>query len=67
MDWDGDELDALIITDQTCIPGCVVPTRISGAMEMIDGGGTDTKLITVIGCDPRYKHITKLEDLSKHT
>ena len=36
-------------------------------MEMIDGGETDTKLITVIGCDPRYKHINKLEDLSKHT
>ena len=67
LDWDGDELDALIISDQTFIPGCVVPTRIIGAMEMIDGGETDTKLITVIDCDPRYKHINKLEDLSKHT
>ena len=38
-----------------------------GAMEMIDGGETDTKLITVVDCDPRYKHINKLEDLSKHT
>ena len=46
---------------------CVVPTRIIGAMEMIDGGETDTKLITVIDCDPRYKHINKLEALSKHT
>ena len=63
----GDELDALIISDQTFIPGCVVPTRIIGAMEMIDGGETDTKLITVIDCDPRYKHINTLADLSTHT
>ena len=35
--------------DQTFIPGCVVPTRIIGAMEMIDGGETDTKLIKVGG------------------
>ena len=47
-DWDGDEVDALVISDQTFIPGCVVPTRIIGAMEMIDGGETDTKLITLL-------------------
>lgn len=35
-------------------------------MEMIDSGETDTKLIGVIACDPRYSHITKLEDVPKH-
>ena len=34
---------------------------------MIDGGKTDTKLITLIVCVPRYKHINKLGDISKHT
>ncbi len=66
LDWDGDELDALIISDQSFIPGCIVPVRIIGAMEMIDDGETDTKLITVIDCDPRYDNINKIEDLAKH-
>ncbi|MGL4647721.1 MAG: inorganic diphosphatase [Mycoplasmoidaceae bacterium] len=66
LDWDGDELDALIIADQSFIPGCVVPVRIIGAMEMIDDGETDTKLITVIDCDPRYDNIKKISDLSNH-
>jgi inorganic pyrophosphatase len=33
---------------------------------MIDNGETDTKLIGVIDCDPRWKHIDKLADLSQH-
>jgi inorganic pyrophosphatase len=35
------------------MPGTIVPTRILGALEMIDNGETDTKLIGVIDCDPR--------------
>ncbi|WP_412031875.1 inorganic diphosphatase [Malacoplasma muris] len=66
LDWDGDELDALIISDQEFIPGSVVPVRVIGAMEMIDGNETDTKLITVIDCDPRYKHINNLKDVNEH-
>ena len=66
LDWDGDELDALIVSDQEFLPGVIVPVRVIGAMEMIDGGETDTKLITVIDCDPRYKHINKLSDLNEH-
>lgn len=66
LDWDGDELDALIISDQSFIPGCNVPVRVLGAMEMIDGGETDTKLITVIDCDPRYEHLKELKDVPKH-
>ena len=66
LDWDGDELDVLVVADQAFMPGIVVPTRILGAMHMVDGGETDTKLIGVIDCDPRYAHIQKLEDLSAH-
>ena len=66
LDWDGDELDVLVIADQSFIPGVQVPTRIIGAVEMIDSGDTDTKLIGVIDCDPRYSHIKKLSDISNH-
>ena len=66
LDWDGDELDVLVFSDQTFMPGSIVPTRIVGAMEMIDDGETDTKLIGIIDVDPRYKWIKSLDDMPKH-
>ncbi len=66
LDWDGDELDVLVIADQEFNPGINVPVRIVGAMEMIDGGETDTKLLGVIDCDVRYKGIQKLSDVNTH-
>lgn len=64
LDWDGDELDVLIISDHSFMPGVEVPTRIIGALEMIDAGETDTKLIGVIDVDPRFDNINTLEDLA---
>lgn len=67
LDWDGDPLDAMIIADQSFAPGSHVPVRVLGAMKMIDGGETDTKLITVIDVDPRFDHIQTLEDVPSHS
>ncbi|NOQ50583.1 MAG: inorganic pyrophosphatase [Mycoplasmataceae bacterium] len=66
LDWDGDPLDGLMIGDSAFIPKVIVPVRIIGAMKMIDGGETDTKLITVIDVDPRFDHIKNLNDVPKH-
>ncbi len=66
LDWDGDELDVVLFADQEFQPGVVVPTRIVGAMDMIDGNETDTKLIGIIDCDPRYNHIETLNDIPEH-
>ncbi|AJQ45292.1 inorganic pyrophosphatase [Ureaplasma diversum] len=66
LDFDGDELDILVIADQAIAPGISVPVRIVGAMEMIDGGETDTKLLGVIDCDPRYSQINKFADIPTH-
>jgi inorganic pyrophosphatase len=33
---------------------------------MVDGGETDTKLIGVIDCDPRWLHVNTIKDLSPH-
>ena len=63
LDWDGDALDALVLADQEFIPTSSVPVRVIGAMKMIDGGETDTKLITVIDVDPRYKHVESMNDV----
>lgn len=60
---DGDPLDILVICDYPTFPGCIVPARVLGYLEMTDGGKTDYKLISVVDCDPRYKEYNELEEL----
>ncbi len=66
LDWDGDPLDALVIADHSIFPGVEVEVRVLGSMHMIDGGETDTKLITVINSDKRFAHINNLKDVPQH-
>ena len=35
---DGDALDILVVCDYPTFPGCIVPARVLGYLEMIDGG-----------------------------
>ncbi|MCU4117163.1 inorganic diphosphatase [Mycoplasma zalophi] len=65
LDWDGDELDVLVYSQETFMPGVSLEARVIGAMKMIDGGETDTKLIAVHADDYRLDHITKLADLDQ--
>lgn len=60
---DGDPLDILVVCSDPTFPGCMVPARVLGYLEMIDGGKTDYKLISVVDCDPRYDDIHELADL----
>ena len=61
---DGDELDILVICSDPTFPGCTVPARVLGYLDMMDNGKLDYKLISVVDCDPRYDEIHSLEDLS---
>ncbi|TDV24318.1 inorganic pyrophosphatase [Mycoplasmopsis mustelae] len=63
LDWDGDELDVLLYSPETFIPGVKLNARIIGAMKMIDDGETDTKLIAVHNDDYRLDAIKSLSDL----
>lgn len=63
LDWDGDELDVLLYSDEKFVPGVSVNARIVGAMKMIDSGETDTKLIAVHADDYRISHIKTLKDI----
>lgn len=65
LDWDGDELDVLVYSPESFMPGVALNARIVGAMRMIDDGETDTKLIAVHADDYRLSDIQKLEDLPK--
>ena len=60
---DGDPLDILVISDNPTYPGCYVPARVLGYLEMIDGGKIDYKLISVIDCDPRYDSYHDIKEL----
>lgn len=61
---DGDPLDILVICSDPTFPGCTVPARVLGYLDMVDGGKLDYKLISVVDCDPRYADVTELEHLS---
>lgn len=61
---DGDALDILVICNEPTFPGCIVPARVLGYLDMVDGGKLDYKLIAVADCDPRYDSIRELSHLS---
>ena len=61
---DGDPLDILVICSDPTFPGCIVPARVLGYLDMVDGGKLDYKLIAVVDCDPRYDDVPELEHLS---
>ena len=60
---DGDPLDILVVCDNPSFPGCYVPARVLGYLEMTDGGKPDYKLISVVDCDPRYSNYRELNAL----
>ena len=66
LSLDGDPIDILVFTTAPTFPGCIVSSRIIGALDMIDTGAVDTKLIAVNTGDPRYDHVHSLEDLPPH-
>lgn len=64
LDEDGDELDALIITDQPLPTGIVLTAKIIGVMEFEDDGEVDDKIIVVPADDRNTGNaINSLEDL----
>ena len=65
LDWDGDELDVLVYSSESFLPGTSLDVRIIGAMKMIDSGETDTKLIGVHADDYRLDNINSLKDVDK--
>ena len=66
IDEDGDELDALVITEQPLTTGIWLKARILGVMKFVDGGEVDDKIIVVPADDRNNgdKYQT-LEDLPK--
>lgn len=66
---DGDPMDVLLISAQPVVPGCIVPARPIGMLEMEDEAGIDTKIIAVpaMKVDPWYAKIEDIEDCDDAT
>lgn len=66
LDEDGDELDALILTDEPLPTGVFLEARVIGVMKFEDDGEVDDKVV-VVPVDDRStgNAITSLADLPK--
>lgn len=62
---DGDPLDAVIYSSGPIHPYILVKGRVIGMMEMIDNDETDHKIVCVADKDPRYKHVTHVDQLTE--
>lgn len=60
---DGDPLDALVLLDDATFPGCWITARPVGVFWMEDDKGPDAKIITVPAGDPRWDHVSEIEDV----
>ena len=63
---DGDPLDALVIVHEPTFPGCIIPARPIGLLDMYDDKGEDEKVLAVPLGDPRYERVYTLNDISPH-
>ena len=64
---DGDPLDIWILSNEKTYPGCIIPARVLGYLDMVDNGLLDYKLIAVVDVDPKFKEINDLDDLDEIT
>jgi len=63
---DGDHLDILVIVEEPTFPGCYVPVRPIGVLNMLDVNGEDQKILAVPVGDPRFEGVTDIGHISGH-
>lgn len=64
---DNDPLDVLLLTTHPLLPGILVEARPVAVVHMIDDGERDEKIIAVPKADPRFAHVTDIQDINPHT
>lgn len=65
--YDGDPLDALVMTTHPLLPGVLVEVRPIGVIRMKDDGEQDEKIIAVAAKDPRFEEYQDIDDITEHT
>lgn len=62
---DGDPLDALVLLDEPTFPGVAIEVRPVGVFRMEDEHGQDAKILGVPAHDPRWEHVTDVDEVSR--
>ncbi|TWE09958.1 inorganic diphosphatase [Rudaeicoccus suwonensis] len=60
---DGDPLDAILLIEESVVPGCVVEARPIAVFKMVDEAGGDDKILCVVAGDPRTDGMNDLADV----
>ena len=63
---DGDPLDVLVLVPAASFPGCLIEVRPIGALEMLDQGVRDEKILAVAENDPRYREVKTYQEVYPH-
>jgi inorganic pyrophosphatase len=63
---DGDPFDVLVLCQEPLAPLSIIKARAIGAMDMIDDGVEDHKIIAVAAVDPEYSEYRHIDDLPPH-
>ena len=63
---DNDPLDILVLASTSIHPGVEVDVRVIGTLLMTDEHGPDAKIVGVADADPRWGHVTVLDDVGVH-
>jgi inorganic pyrophosphatase len=63
---DGDPLDVLVLVPAPSFTGCLIEVRPIGALEMIDQGLQDEKILAVAQNDPRYRDVKSYKEIYPH-
>ncbi len=63
---DGDPLDVLVLVDRPSFTGCFMEVRPIGALEMIDQGQGDEKILCVGAGNPRYEDVHNYSEIYPH-
>ena len=64
LDYDGDPLDVICLTNHPTFPNCYLPIRIIGVLKVIDNGERDDKILAVNAVDPRFQNVSSLKDIN---
>ncbi len=63
---DGDEVDIMILIEESTFPGCLIEAAPIGMLKMEDEKGHDNKVLAVPLDDPRWNQISQLSQVPHH-
>lgn len=66
LSLDSDPIDAVVLMDDSLVPGCTIKCKIIGCLETSDSEGIDPKLLLcpIDKIDPKSKTINQISDLN---